>query len=119
MTDGPKQSALGTSVLGVFEVRKHPITDPDHVRLRHGRADCAFAVWYVVFDNGGGVDDEWQWGYGLSWYHPDPNVQTYCPGTFDQVLTPVDDVAREIVRFVVDHAQKDRDRLTRMEAREK
>ena len=88
---------------GIFEVRTHPVTDPDYVKLRRGRADHAINGWYVVIDNGGGVDGPWQWGYGASWLHPDPDVQLPCNGTFDQVLTPVDDAARAIVAFVKSH----------------
>jgi hypothetical protein len=90
---------------GIFEVRPRPITDPTDVRRRYGRADHGLNGWYVVIDNGGGVDEDWQWGYGLTWRHPDPNVQSsVVHGAFDQALTPMDDSARAIVQFVKEQA---------------
>lgn len=87
-------------VKGLFEVRSNPIADPDVVKLRYGWADQAINGWYVVIDNGSRVDAPWEWGYGLSWHHPDPNCQIPCNGTFDQMLTPMDETAREIVKRV-------------------
>lgn len=89
---------------GTFEFRSHPLADPTHVRRRRGWADRSINGWYVVIDNGGGVDGGWQWGYGLTWLHPDPDVQLPVHGTFDQTLVPVDDAARTIVQFVKEHA---------------
>lgn len=85
---------------GIFEVRPHPATDPADVRRRYGWADRGINGWYVVINNGGGVDGDWQWGYGLTWLHPDADVQPAMHGTFDQRLVPVDDAARTIVQFV-------------------
>jgi hypothetical protein len=89
---------------GIFEVRPRPITNPTDVRRRYGRADHGINGWYVVIDNGGGVDGDWQWGYGLTWLHPDPAVQPPVHSTFDQMLTPMDDAARSIVKFVKEQA---------------
>lgn len=88
---------MDTTIRGIFEVRSYPNTEPEHMRRRFGHADVTFHDrWYIVIDNGGGVDDPWQWGYGVSWYHPDDTLH----GTFDQKLVPVDDAAREIFAFV-------------------
>jgi hypothetical protein len=89
-----------TLLKGLFEVRTHPIANPDRVQLRYGRADQALGGWYVVIDNGSRIDAPTVWGYGLSWYHPDPNFQYQLHGTFDQKLTPMDDAARAIVKRV-------------------
>lgn len=87
--------------VGVFEVRLWPNKHPDQVRRLFGWADQAvIGGWHVVLDMGGGVDKEWSWGHGLMWLHPDPEFQIPIHGTFDQILTPVDDAARAIIATV-------------------
>jgi hypothetical protein len=101
---GSLVSAPRERLVGIFEFRSHPISDPAHVRRRRCWADRGINGWYVVIDNGGGVDDAWQWGYGLTWLHPDPDVQPPVHGTFDQMLVSIDDAARTIVQFVKEQA---------------
>ncbi len=88
---------------GVFEVRTHPVTDPNHMRRCYGSADYALCEWYVSIEQ---APHEHQGTLGAGLWHPDPYVQTYCHGTFDQVLTPVDDDARRIVAFVKSKVRK-------------
>jgi hypothetical protein len=59
--------------------------------------------WYVVIDNGGGIDAPWQWGLGLSWVHPNADIH----GTFKQILTPIDDEAKRIMGEVTTKQRKE------------
>lgn len=106
MSDFPRQAP--PDARGIFEFRSHPVTDPEHVRLCYGWADHGINGWYVVIDNGGSVDADHQWGYGLTWRHPDVEIQPTIHGTFDQMLVPIDDPARAIVKFVKERADDDR-----------
>ena len=87
---------------GAFEVRWWPNKHPDEVRRLYGHASEGVCGWYVVIDNGGGIEAPWSWGLGLSWVHPNSDLH----GTFEQVLTPLDDEARRIMHAVQQNQRK-------------
>lgn len=95
------KTKVTATTYGVFEVRPHPKSYPDVMRLCQGHADRGIygGGWYVVIDNAGIAPDR-GWGYGVSWYHPDPEFQIPTLGTFDEHLVPTDDAAHAIVAFV-------------------
>lgn len=76
---------------GWFGVRWFPISSPDDVYTCECRVDTGLGGWYIVAPLKTS---------GASWLHPDPVYQPPVHGTFDQMLTPQDEVARAMIAWV-------------------
>ena len=78
---------------GTFEVRWHPLSNPDNFRTAACRVDTGLGGWYIVVPDPNSPIDG-------SWCSPDPVYSPVIHGTFDQILTPVDDTARTMRALV-------------------